>query len=192
MDRPAPLVETSHSLIEHPEGLLGREPCDGWMVLRCQPAAERRCMELLASRGVPHCGLWATSIRRYTRSRSRRSERGFLPGHWFACWPPGHHDLFDRLRPFPLSILPVPAGRGGEFLAELRAFCRVVLAGGALVEARPEPGTRVVVTTGTLAGCQGQVVSHDGAWHLHVALSLLGTAAVVSIDAGCVQRIDPR
>lgn len=184
-----PLVSVEHRLVEQPAGLLASDEHEGWLVVRSAPTDERVISSRLAAAGVPHLTILSATLRRYSRSRSRRSERGFLPGHWFARWPAGHHDLYGRLRPNPVSILPVPPGGGGRFIVELRDFVRVILAGGTLAEPAPAIGDQVEVIAGTLAGCRGRVVAQGDAWCLRVELALLGTIVTTAIDIGCVQRL---
>ncbi len=184
-----PLVSVEHRLVEQPAGLLASDGHEGWMVVRSVPAEERSIGRRLAAIGVPHLTVMSATVRRYSRSRSRRSERAFLPGHWFARWPAGHHDLFDRLRPTGVGILQVPQGGGPRFVAELRDFVRVILAGGTLDEPSLALGDQVEVIAGTLAGCRGRVVAQGKSWRLRVELALLGTIVTTAIDPGCVQRL---
>ncbi|HEU0053494.1 MAG TPA: UpxY family transcription antiterminator [Longimicrobium sp.] len=59
-------------------------------------------------------------------------------------------------------------------------------------EAVIEPGDRVRVLTGPLAGIEGAVVVRRGRRRLLVALSTVGEGLMVDLDDACLQRVGPR
>ena len=174
-----------------PEDLLQRAPEDGWYVLRVPCREEERVARSIAHMPGAACVLlWTVAQHHYGRGRVRQVVTPFLPGYIIVNSGGHDHDtLYSTVRPV-VEILPVLDGQ--QFVAELQSFCRILLAAPGDLRQQPgyAQGDPVEVIGGSLQGCRGTVVRHQGNWELVVGLTVLGTVVQARVDRRLIRPIE--
>jgi transcriptional antiterminator RfaH len=173
-------------LLEHPT--LGLERDRHWWAMYTRSRHEKELMRRLH----------ALNIAFYTPivERSQRSPSGRIRTAYFALFA-GYVFMYggddDRYRALTTNcvsrwlLAPDPV----ELTQDLRQLHHLIESGTPLTpEARLEPGTRVRVRSGPLAGIAGIITQRQGQTRLHVAVNFLQQGASLVIDDHDVERCD--
>ncbi len=176
-----------------PEDLLdearaAERPDARWWALYTLPRREKDLVRRLRSLGVWH---YCPLVSRRSRSPQGRTRTAWVPlfgGYVFLL---GAED--DRYRAMTTNCvsrcLEVPDGP--QLAHDLRQIKRLVESGAPLTpEARIEPGTRVRIRSGSLAGIEGVVVGRRKSERLLVAVRFLQRGASVQLEDFQVEKID--
>lgn len=161
-------------------------PCaTHWAALHTRARAEKVVAEWIAREGgTPYLPL--ARSRRVYGARVRESWVPLLPGYVF--YDAGSYDGRRALRSHKVAsvlVPPSPAGLGPDLENVARALA--ALPGLRLGRQLVEPGTRVEVVHGPLAGLRGRLVRRERDSMLVLGLDFLGFGAEVSIDEACVR-----
>jgi transcription antitermination factor NusG len=176
----------------YPPDLLDREPAaecgDPWWVLYTMSRREKDLMRRLHAAEVPFYAPLVEQRKRSPGGRIRQSYLPLFPGYVFL-----HGD--DDRRRFALTTncvsrcLPILDSR--QLLHDLRQIRQLIESEAPLTpESRLEPGQRIRVLGGALAGLEGTIVKRHGQRRLLVAVEFLQQGASVQIDDFAVERID--
>jgi transcription antitermination factor NusG len=163
-------------------------PGTKWWALYTLARREKELVRRLRAMEVPHYG---PMIRRRTRSpagRARTSHVPLFPGYVFLRGTEA-----ERARSMATGCvsrcLEVPDAE--ELAQELRQIHRLIESQAPLSpEARIEPGNRVRIRSGSLAGLEGTVVRRRGTDRLLVVVTFLQRGASVQLDDYHVECVD--
>lgn len=165
-----------------------RRPGVRWWAVYTLSRREKDLIRRLRAMQIAH---YCPFIRKRTRSPGGRVRTSFVPlfdGYVFML---GTED--DRMQALTTNCiarcLPVPDGR--ELAHDLRQIRRLIESDAPLTpEARIEPGQRVRIKSGSLAGLEGMVIGRRGAERLLVAVAFLQKGASIQLEDYQVERID--
>lgn len=170
------------------EGDAGYALGQDWWVLHTKPRQEKVLMSRLRERKMAHyCPLIAKRFRT-PKGRVFTSYIPFFPGYVFLC---GN----DEVRYHALTTncvaqcLKVPDA--GELVGQLRDV-RLAIASGLpiLPETRIEPGIRVRIRSGPLAGIEGMVVSRHGENRFIIMVSFIQQGASILLDSLDIEPVE--
>lgn len=169
----------------HPAELLDRACQDSlaggpWWAMYTLARREKELMRRLRALDVP---FYAPLVSRRTRSPGGRVRESFVPlfaSYVFVC--ANEQQRLQALMTNCVSrTLPVPDS--GQLVHDLRQIRRLIELDAPLtIEARIEPGQRVRVRSGSMAGLEGIVVKRRGRDWLVVAVEFLGQGASVLLE----------
>lgn len=150
-----------------------------WWAVYTMARREKDLMRRLRSMHVPFYGPLTPRKSRGSRGRVRVSYNPIFPGYVFLCGDNEHRQL--ALSTNCVSrVLPVPDS--AELVHDLRQIRQLILSGAPLTaEARLQPGMRVRVRSGLLAGVEGVVIKRRGKDHLLVAVEFLQQGASIAL-----------
>lgn len=175
-----------HDLLERPN--LGQENDRRWWAMYTKSRHEKELMRRLRGLNIP---FYAPLIPRNQRSPSGRVRTAYVAlfaGYVFVY---GKED--DRIRALTSNCVSrwLLAPDGVELTQDLRQMHRLIESGAPLTpEARLEPGTRVLVRSGPLAGIAGVITQRQSSTRLHVAVNFLQQGASLVIEDHEVERCD--
>jgi len=176
-----------------PDNLLHQEPEVGelaqrWWSLYTLPRREKQLMRRLRSMGVAHYG---PLVQRRTSSPSGRVRTSHVP--LFASYVFIRGDEESRYRAWTTRCVSrcLSVGDGERLAHDLRQIQCLIRSDAPLTpESRLEPGMRVRIRSGSLAGLEGTVVNRRGAKRLLVAVHFLQQGASIQLEDFQVERID--
>lgn len=177
----------------HPPDLLSRidepntEDPSQWWVLYTLPRREKDLMRRLRALDVPFYG---PLVQRKSRTPGGRTIRSWVP--LFAGYVFLHATEQQRHTTLTTNCvsrcLAVPSQE--ELVADLLQVQRLISSNAPLTpEARIEPGMRVRIRSGSLAGLEGTVVQRRGEERLIVAVRFLQQGASIELTDFSVERI---
>jgi transcriptional antiterminator RfaH len=159
----------------------GAPPADGqWWAMYTLARREKELMRRLRNQGI---GFYAPLVHKRARSPGGRVRESYVP--LFASYVFVFGAEADRQRALATNcvsrVLPVPDGV--QLVHDLRQIRRLIELDAPLtVEARIEPGQRVRVRSGPMAGLEGTVSKRRGKDWLVVAVEFLGQGASVLLE----------
>ena len=169
----------------YPEDLLEDEigpemPDAQWWAMYTRARREKDLMRRLRGMKVPHYGPLAPRRRRSPNGRIQVSHNPLFPGYVFVCGDDEHRRL--ALTTNCISrILPVTDS--DSLVRDLRQIQQLILCDAPLsAESRLQPGMRVRVRSGALAGVEGVVIKRRGKDRLLVAVHFLQQGASVALE----------
>jgi hypothetical protein len=157
-----------------------------WLVAHVKPKQEKLLAGELRQRALPGALFLKVHVRRYPGKGPQTSLVPILPGYLFAVDAPGAKEaLYASGR--VVRLLPVT--RPDELRQDIHDLARLLTANPGPVLVRPElqPGSRVVLGCGTLAGCAGVVLRRQGLCEIVVNVRMLGTSVAVQCSASDVE-----
>jgi transcription antitermination factor NusG len=166
--------------------------CDAserWWVLHSRPRSEKALARQFHARGLTFfLPLYQRKWR--TNGRMQSSYLPLFPGYIFLR---GNDE--DRVTALTTNLiantLPVMDQQG--LFADLTRVHQLMESGSALSpEARLEPGTRVEITAGPLAGLEGKVLHRGKKMHFFIEVQLLQQGVSVEIDSWMFQPVGRR
>jgi transcription antitermination factor NusG len=161
-----------------------------WSVVHVRPRQEKSLLRDLARIRVPGCLFLEHRVRRYSGHGPQPVELPLIPGYLFVHGSPEQLPLLYRTERI-VRILPVPdQPRFAMELADLVALTRAPERP-VLVNPEFQPGDRVLVTVGTLAGCRGIIRRRQGMAELVVNITMMGTQVAVRLAAADVEAVEP-
>jgi transcriptional antiterminator RfaH len=175
-----------------PEDLLAREGLDSngeqrWWAVYTRSRQEKKLMHSLHRLEIPfYCPL----IPHRTRSPAGRVRVSHLP--LFRNYLFMHGDGSDRYRALQTNDIShtIEVMNGPELIHDLRQIQRLIELGAPLtLEARLQPGARVRIKHGALAGIEGQILKRQGENHLLVAVNFLQQGASLKLEDFSVELI---
>jgi transcriptional antiterminator RfaH len=151
-----------------------------WWALYTLARREKELMRRLRAFEIPH---YAPLVHKRTRSPGGRTRESYVP--LFASYVFVHGDEHDRQKALATNcvsrVLGVTDGEG--LVRDLRQIRQLIELDAPLtVEARIEPGRRVRVRSGSMAGLEGVVVKRRGRDWLVVAVEFLQQGASVLLE----------
>ncbi len=159
-----------------------------WWALYTLARREKELMRRLRGLEVPFFGPLAPRKNRAPNGRVRLSYIPLFTGYVFLC---GNEDQ----RRLALTtncvsrVLPVPDR--GDLVRDLQQIHRLIQSDAPLTpEARLQPGMRVRVRSGPLAGVEGVVIKRRGKDRLLVAVQFLQQGASVSLEDYVAEPLD--
>jgi transcriptional antiterminator RfaH len=169
--------------VDSPDGAPGQ-----WWALYTMARREKELMRRLRTMRIGHYGPLIEKRNRSSQGRVRTSRVPLFAGYVFL-----HGTEADRYRALTTNCvsrcLAVDDCQG--LVYDLRQIHRLVLSGKALTpESRLEPGMRVRIRAGVLAGMEGVVVKRRGGDRLLVAVKFLQQGASAQLEDFEVERID--
>lgn len=173
-----------------PEDLLQQEDAGDvpWYVLHTLPRREKDLARRLLQMQIP---FYAPVIERRTRSPQGRSRVSYVP--LFPCYVFMRAGLEQRQQSLTTHCIArvLEVADAEQLVADLRQIQVLIQSKAALTpEARIEPGMRVRVRSGALAGLEGTVIKRRGSERLLVMVHLLQQGASVQLEDYLVERID--
>jgi len=173
LETPVPVVQHEHS----------------WWVLYTLPRREKELIRRLRQMEIPH---YAPQIRRRTkppRGRPRTVYVPLFPSYVFLCGSDEHRQQSLGTKCISRCLTVTDSER---FIHDLRQIQRLIEADAPLTpESRLQPGMRVRIRSGSLAGLEGTVLKRRGKMRLLVAVEFLQRGASVLLDDFEVEEIQP-
>lgn len=175
-----------------PEDLLVRSDlasCDDthWWAVYTRSRQEKELMRGLRALEIP---FYCPIIPHRTRSPSGRVRVSHIP--LFSNYLFMYSDGFDRYRALQTNLISntIQVADHRQLTDDLRQIQRLIELGAPLtVEARLQPGTRVRIKHGSLAGITGIILKREGATHLLLAVNFLQQGASVKLEDYQVEEI---
>jgi transcriptional antiterminator RfaH len=173
-------------LLDESQVLLAQQ--SPWWALYTKARREKDLMRRLRGMEIPFYGPLAPRKTRSSNGRVRVSHNPLFPGYVFLCGDEEQRRL--ALTTNCISrILPVVDT--SDLVRDLRQVQRLILCDAPLTaEARLQPGMRVRVRSGALAGVEGVVIKRRGKDRLLVAVHFLQQGASVSLEDYEVEPLD--
>jgi transcription antitermination factor NusG len=176
-----------------PEELLEGEVSGGaashqWWALYTMPRREKELMRRLRHLGINHYG---PMLKRRLRSPGGRVRESRVP--LFGSYVFLFGDEMARYRAMTTNCVArcLEVDDAAQLVHDLRQVRRLIQSDVPLTpEAKIQPGARVRVRTGALAGMEGVVVRRRGAACLLVAVQFLQQGALIQIDDFEVEPIE--
>jgi transcriptional antiterminator RfaH len=183
-----------------PENLLDspENPSDGdapaaaaagrWWALYTMARREKVLMRRLRAMEIGHFGPLIQTKVKSPNGRVRVSHLPLFPGYVFLCG-----SELDRHRALTTNCISrcLPVDVCDQLVHDLRQIRRLILSGTPLsAEAKIQPGMRVRIRNGLLAGMEGTVLKRRGGNRLLVAVRFLQKGASVQLEDFEVERID--
>jgi transcriptional antiterminator RfaH len=157
------------------------EPSDEqWWALYTLARREKDLMRRLRSQGI---SFYSPVVPKRTRSPGGRTRESFVP--LFASYVFLRGTNEERQKALTTNCVSrcLEVSNPRQLIHDLRQIRQLVSAGAPLtVEARIEPGRRVRVRSGPMAGLEGNVVQRRGKDWLVVAVEFLGQGASVLME----------
>lgn len=175
-----------HDLFERPD--LNNQPDRHWWALYTRSRREKDLMRRLVALDVPFYG---PIVAQRTRSPSGRVRTSHVP--LFAGYVFIYGDESQRYAALTTNCVSrdIIVADGHELTDDLRRIHWLIDSGLPLtVESRLQPGARVRVRTGVLAGQEGIVIQRRGEQHLLVAVNFLQQGASVLLEDFEVESLD--
>jgi transcription antitermination factor NusG len=176
-----------------PEDLLDQgQPDDDsevrWWALYTLPRREKDLMRRLRGVGIPH---YCPLVKRRTKSPGGRVRTSYLPLFSAYVFFRGNGDnRYQALQTNCISRCMVVTD-AERLVADLKNIKRLIDADAPLTpESRIEPGVRVRIRSGALAGLEGTVVKRRGVERLLVAVEFLQQGASIQLEDFQVEPID--
>lgn len=160
----------------------------GWWALYTLARREKELMRRLRGMEIRHYGPVIAKRGKTPRGRVITSHVLLFPGYVFLCG-----NELDRHRAMGTHCVSrcLPVNDPGQLVYDLRQIRRLVLSGVSLTpESKLQPGMRVRIRRGLLAGMEGTVVKRRGGDRLLVAVHFLQQGASVLLGDFEVERID--
>jgi len=177
----------------YPEDLLendaAAESADStWWAVYTMARREKDLMRRLRGMKVPFYGPLTPRRSRSSNGRVRLSHIPLFPGYVFL-FGDGEQRRLALTTNCISRVLPVPDS--DDLVRDLRQIQKLILSDAPLtVESRLQPGMRVRVRSGSLAGIEGVVVKRRGKDRLLVAVQFLQQGASVALDDYEVEPLD--
>lgn len=174
----------------YPENLLDVEPAPQgapWWAMYTLSRREKDLMRRLRALEVPHYG---PVIKQRHRSPAGRVRESYLP--LFAGYVFVQADEQQRYQAMTTNCISrcLAVGDGAKLVHDLQQIRRLIESGAPLTpESRIEPGRRVRVKSGPMAGIEGTVVRRRGKDWLLVAVEFLQQGASVMLEDFQVEPI---
>ncbi len=175
-----------------PDDLLDAEgsedPAPRWWALYTLPRREKELMRRLRSFGLHHYGPLVKQRTRSARGRIRTSYIPLFPGYVFLR---GAED--DRYQAMTTNCVCrcLAVDDAHRLVGDLRQIRRLIRSDTPLTpEARIQPGMKVRIRSGSLAGMEGVVVKRRGGDRLLVVVRFLQQGASILLEDFEVERID--
>jgi transcription antitermination factor NusG len=167
---------------------LGADPDRRWWALYTMSRREKDLMRRLRALGIPFYG---PIVSRRVRAPSGRVRVAHIP--LFACYVFLHGDPSQRHLAMTTNCISrwMEVPNGAELTRDLRQVARLIESGAPLTpEARLEPGMRVRLRSGALAGIEGVVSKRMNESWLLVAVNFLQQGVSIQIEDFQVERLD--
>jgi transcriptional antiterminator RfaH len=151
-----------------------------WWALYTMARREKELTRRLRAFEIPH---YAPLVHKRTRSPGGRTRESYVP--LFASYVFVHGDEHDRQKALATNCVSRVLGvsDGERLVRDLRQIRQLIELDAPLtVEARIEPGRRVRVRSGSMAGLEGVVVKRRGRDWLVVAVEFLQQGASVLLE----------
>lgn len=175
-------VRTAGTVEGWPEGQLDTLPDGPWTVVHARPRQEKLLAAHLRSHGS-HCLLFLQrSTRTYPGKGTQVSMVPLMPGYIFV---PGCGEQRDFLYGTGRVVRLIEVHRADELRQDLIDLAALVTRADTPLIVRPElqPGMRVELTRGSLAGMSGIIVRRKGRHEVVVNIRMLGTSVAVACAA---------
>lgn len=163
-------------------------PLDGWWVLYTMARREKVLMRRLRAMEIRHYGPVVLQRGKSPSGRSTTSHMLLFPGYVFLCGSEA-----DRHRALTTNCVSrcLSVGDADQLIYDLRQIRRLIQTGTPLTpESKIQPGMRVRIRGGLLAGMEGTVLKRRGGDRLLVAVRFLQQGASVLLEDFEVERID--
>lgn len=164
---------------------------EGWFAVWTRSRHERYVCDQLAAKSVE---TFLPTVHRVHRWSDRTSRRDWplFPGYCFVHIEPAAVSVVTRCAGV-VTVLSHAGKPAPVSDAEIDGLQRLVTSGLPYEECafHPQPGTRVRVSRGPMAGTTGWFVREDARAYLLLAVELLGTAARVWVSADDVEFVAP-
>jgi transcriptional antiterminator RfaH len=158
-----------------------------WWVLHTRPRAEKSLARTFHQRSL---AFFLPLYQRQWRSRGRlrRSFVPLFPGYLFL-----YGDSQARLTALETNLVArvLPVEDQPQLQADLMRVHRLIRSDTPLTpEARLEPGTRVAITSGPLAGLEGKILRRGKQWKFFVEVQFLQRGVSAEVESWMIQRVD--
>jgi transcriptional antiterminator RfaH len=170
-----------------PDDLL-LKPADGgdarWWALHTRPRAEKTLARKLLDRTAP---FFLPLYQREWRNRGRlfRSHLPLFPGYLFLY---GDRDIRLSALETNLVVNVLPVEDQAQLHADLARVYHLITTGAALApEDRMQPGARVRITNGALAGLEGKVIRRGKHLKFFVEVHFLQRAVSAEIESWMIE-----
>ncbi len=163
-------------------------PPGGWWALYTMARREKELMRRLRTMEIGHYGPVVQRRGKSPRGRVTISHVLLFPGYVFLCGSEA-----DRYRALTTNCVSrcLPVNDGDQLVYDLRQIRRLIQSGTPLTsESKIQPGMRVRIRGGLLAGMEGTVLKRRGGDRLLVAVRFLQQGASVQLEDFEVERID--
>jgi len=176
-----------------PENLLEQDQPEAdseirWWALYTLPRREKELMRRLRGVSIPH---YCPLVKKRTKSPAGRVRTSYVPlfsAYVFFLGDEEHRYQALQTNCISRCMVVVDADR---LVADLKNIKRLIDADAPLTpESRIEPGVRVRIRSGALAGLEGTVVKRRGVERLLVAVEFLQQGASVQLEDFQVEPID--
>jgi transcription antitermination factor NusG len=159
-----------------------------WWALYTLSRREKELMRRLRAAEIP---FYAPLVKQRSRSPAGRLRTAYVPlfpGYVFVC---GDDEQRRRALATNCVSRSLPVANARQLEHDLRQVRQLIDSDAPLTpEARLEPGMRVRVRIGPLAGLEGMVVRRHGQQRLLIAVEFLQQGASVQLEDIAVERID--
>ncbi len=164
------------------------EPETRWWAVYTRSRQEKELMRGLRSLEI---AFYCPIVPHKTRSAAGRVRTSYIP--LFSNYLFMYGDGFARYRALQTNLISntIEVMDGLELTRDLQQIQRLIELGAPLtVEARLQPGTRVRIKHGALAGINGVILKRDGQSHLQVAVNFLQQGALLKLEDYQVEEVD--
>jgi len=158
-----------------------------WWAVYTRSRQEKELMRGLRALDI---AFYCPIIPHKTRSPSGRVRTSYIP--LFSNYLFMYGDGFARYRALQTNLISntIEVSDGLELTHDLRQIQRLIELGAPLtVEARLQPGTRVRIKHGAMAGISGVILKRDGQSHLQVAVNFLQQGALLKLEDFQVEEL---
>jgi len=159
-----------------------------WWALHTLPRREKELARRLLRMEIP---FYAPMVQRRTRSPQGRERCSFVPlfpGYVFMA---GSQEQRQKSLTTHCIARCLQVPDHEQLISDLRQIRQLILSDAPLTpEARIEPGMRVRVRSGSLAGIEGTVIKRRGTQRLLVMVHFLQQGASVQLEDYQVEQID--
>jgi transcription antitermination factor NusG len=167
---------------------VGREAERRWWAIYTKSRHEKELMRRLHALDTAFFTPMICKKQRSPAGRMRTANVALFAGYVFL-----YGDEADRYRALTTNCVSrmLPVQDGVELTNDLRQIHALIESGAPLTpEARLEPGTRVRVRFGALAGIEGTILKRAGATRLQIAVNFLQQGASLLLEDHEVERLD--
>lgn len=169
----------------YPEDLLNRIDFAGdsearWWAVYTRSRQEKQLLRALMAMDI---SFYCPIIPHRFRSPAGRMRTSFLP--MFANYVFMHGDAYCRYRALTTNLISktIEVKNGLELTNDLRQIQRLIQLGAPLtVETKLQPGTKVRIRSGPLAGLEGVIVKRQAGDFLLVAVNFLQQGALMKLE----------
>ena len=158
-----------------------------WWAVYTRSRQEKQLARVLHRQEIP---FYCPTIPHRFRSPSGRLRTSFMP--LFSSYLFMYGDPSDRYRALESNLISstISVVDGAQLTYDLRQIQRLIALDVPMcTEARLEPGLRVRIKSGPMAGIEGVILKRDGQSHLQVAVNFLQRGASVKLDDFQVERV---